>query len=356
MKKDILSMNPDELASLMEQLNVPSYRSAQIFDWLHRRNASSFSEMDNLPKSLRVTLDDQCRITSCQPVSTLISSQDGTHKFLFALEDDMLIETVRIEYSFGQSICISTQAGCRMGCRFCASTESGLVRNLTAGEMCAQIYNSSDNRPSGIVLMGCGEPLDNLKETIRFLELIGHPKGAAIGARHITISTCGLIPQMIELADLCLQINLAVSLHAPNDLIRKEIMPITNRYPIRDLIDACKYYISKTNRRITFEYALIRGLNDSSEHAAALIKLLTGMLCHVNLIPVNPRSEKSTEKNPYHPTLRKEAEVFRDILQRGHIPATIRRTIGSDVNAACGQLRSSIGKSSHLSNHSSVTG
>jgi len=239
-----------------------------------------------------------------------------------------------MEYNFGSSICISTQAGCRMGCKFCASTSDGLIRNLTAGEMCAQVYSSLQGKKlAGIVLMGCGEPLDNFEQVIRFLELIMHPKGVGVGARHITISTCGLIPQMRKLADLKLQINLAVSLHAFNDATRQELMPIAKTYPIQELIEACRYYIKQTNRRITFEYALVRGINDTIKDAEALAKLLKGMLCHVNLIPVNPGGGN------YTPTLRREAETFTAILMKNHIQATIRRTIGDDVDAACGQLR-----------------
>ena len=334
-KQDILSMNLDELQVFMIDLGAPAYRAAQIFEWLHRRGADSFEKMDNLPKTLRAALEEHCHITPCHLIETLTSDKDGTHKFLFALEGDVLIEAVRMEYSFGHSICISTQAGCRMGCRFCASATGGLLRNLIAGEMCAQVYASKQDiqKLSGIVLMGCGEPLDNFDQTIKFLELINHPKGAAIGGRHITISTCGLIPQIKELAALGLQINLAISLHAPNDQIRKTLMPIASRYPISELIEVCKYYINQTNRRITFEYALVKDINDHPSHALALAELLTGMLCHVNLIPVNPGA------GDYSPTLRREAEAFAAILQHKHIQTTIRRTIGSEVNAACGQLR-----------------
>ena len=334
-KKDILSMTLDEIQRLMGDLKMPAYRAAQIFEWLHRRGVNAFDEMDNLPKGLRIALEESCRIAACRLVESLKSDKDGTQKFLFALEDDTLIESVQMEYAFGHSICISTQAGCRMGCKFCASAMGGLMRNLTAGEMCAQVYaaRKGTQKLAGIVLMGCGEPLDNFDNTIRFLELIGHPKGSAVGGRHITISTCGLVPQIKALAALKLQINLAISLHGPDDDLRKTLMPIANRYPISELIEACQHYIQSTNRRITFEYALVKGLNDHPDHALALAKLLSGMLCHVNLIPVNVAA------GDYSPTLRREAEVFGAILQRKHIQTTIRRTIGGDVNAACGQLR-----------------
>ena len=342
MKNDILSMNPEELKALITELNEPAYRAVQIFEWLHRRGVDSFAEMDNLPKSLRAALNERCEITVCQLEESMVSEKDETHKFLFALKDGVLIESVKMKYSFGHSICISTQAGCRMGCRFCASTEGGLLRNLTAGEMCAQVYAAIPGikKLVGIVLMGCGEPLDNFNETVKFLELICHPKGAAVGGRHITISTCGLVPQIKELADMKLQINLAVSLHAPDNDLRKSLMPIANRYSIEELIDACRYYISLTNRRVTFEYALVRGHNDSHGHAAALAKLLEGLLCHVNLIPVNECGGKS--KKFFSPTPRREAQNFSDILGKSHIQSSIRRTIGSDVNAACGQLRAKL--------------
>ena len=347
---DILSMNLKELESLMASLNQPTYRAAQVFEWLHKRGASSFQEMDNLPKTLRIALAERGRISACHLVELAVSKQDDTHKFLFELLNGLLIESVRMKYSFGHSICISTQAGCKMGCKFCASGANGLIRDLTAGEMCAQVYaaanyRAASNAPSkspSIVLMGCGEPLDNFDSSLRFIELITHPKGAAIGARHITISTCGLVPEIKKLADLKLQVNLAISLHAPDDHIRKALMPIANRYPLNALMDACRYYLAKTNRRITFEYSLISGINDSPSHATALSKLLANMLCHVNLIPVNPYSPDTSQNSnsrKYLPSTRKEAEAFASILERKRIPTTIRRTIGADVNAACGQLR-----------------
>ena len=331
MKTDILSMNPAELRDLMKTINQPAYRADQVFEWLHRRNVYTFAEMDNLPVPLRTALNNQCEISSCRIKDEVVSQNDGTHKFLFSLNDGVLIESVRMKYKHGYSICISTQAGCKMGCRFCASAENGFLRNLTAGEMCAQVYAASAVKPSNIVLMGSGEPLDNFDETVKFLELINHTKGAAVGSRHITISTCGLIPQIKMLADMKLQINLAVSLHAVDDDLRKELIPAAKNHPISELINACRYYIKLTNRRITFEYALIEELNDNRSHAAALAKLLGGMLCHVNLIPVN-------EYNKLKPPPRLAAQKFAEVLEQKSIPVTIRRTIGSDVNAACGQL------------------
>ena len=344
-KSDILSMTISELESLLASFEEPKYRATQIFEWLHKSRVDSFQKMDNLPKKLRAILEENCRIASCKVAETRTSSRDETQKFLFELEDSTLIESVRMQYNFGHSICISTQAGCRMGCKFCASSTGGLLRNLTAGEMCSQVYSADKNGQAddttqsvtnlvpNIVLMGCGEPLDNFDQVIRFIELIGHPKGANVGARHITLSTCGLVPQIMELADQRLQITLAISLHGPDDQIRKALMPIAGRYPIGELIEACRYYFNMTKRRLTFEYALVRGFNDNQEHAIKLAKLLSGLLCHVNLIPVNPAIGN------YSPTLRKEAEAFSAVLQRNKIKSTIRRTIGSDVDAACGQLR-----------------
>ena len=333
---DILSMNFEEVSEIIASLNAPKYRAKQVFEWLHHRGATSFNEMDNLPKDLRTKLVQHCYIASCKLADTKTSKDDNTCKFLFELSDGVLIESVLMEYSYGYSICISTQAGCRMGCKFCASTQGGLIRNLTAGEMCAQVYalrkhKATTDKLGGIVLMGCGEPLDNFDATIRFLELID------VGARNITLSTCGLVPEIKKLADIKLQINLAVSLHAPDDEIRSQIMPIAKKHPIEELVQACKYYVDKTNRRITFEYSLINGLNDEANHANRLAKLLAVIptaLCHVNLIPVNP---DGTGK--FTPTLRKGAEAFAAVLQKKHTNTTIRRTIGSDVDAACGQLR-----------------
>jgi len=345
-KTDILSKNLEELQSKMSELGQASYRAGQVFEWLHRSQVSSFEQMSNLPKQLRSILDEHFFISRCRIVDVLISENDNTHKYLLELDDKALIESVRMEYKFGSSICISTQVGCRMGCKFCASAEGGLIRNLTAGEMCAQVYSAlryvpalteNNNIPfklGGIVLMGCGEPFDNFSDVMRFLELIGHIKGANIGARHITISTCGLAPQIIEFARLQLQVNLAISLHSANDRTRQELLPIAKRYDIKELMSACRQYIKQTNRRITFEYSLIKGINDSPKDATDLAKLLGKMLCHVNLIPVN------NGVGGYLPSTKKEIEVFAAILQENGIQTTIRRTIGSDVNAACGQLRS----------------
>jgi 23S rRNA (adenine2503-C2)-methyltransferase len=342
MTLDILSMDLHELRTLMAELGQPTYRAEQIFEWLHRRGAAFFDEMINLPKNLREVLAESCHITPCREVKKQLS-KDGTVKYLFALgEDEMRIESVLMEYKHGYSVCVSTQAGCRMGCAFCASTAGGLVRNLTAGEICAQVYRMPE-RVSSIVLMGCGEPLDNYEAVMRFIELITHPKGANIGARHITLSTCGLVSQMRDLAEKKLQINLAVSLHGPSDEVRKQFMPVASRYPLGELLDACRYYIKQTNRRITFEYALAAGINDTPIHARELAHLLRGLLCHVNLIPINakPASGKSSRgfMLTFSPTPRRETEAFAALLKQHNIPVTIRRSLGNDIAAACGQLR-----------------
>ena len=335
---DILSMNTDELQQLMKDMGQPAYRAAQIFEWLHQRfpnaadEAFSFAGMGNLPKDLRVELENKCYITPVTVVDKL-QAKDGTVKFLLSLggEPDVLVESVLMEYSHGRSLCVSTQAGCRMGCLFCATGQSGLIRNLTAGEMCMQVYSALPVR--NVVLMGCGEPLDNFDASLRFIELITNPKGAGLSQRHITLSTCGLVPQIRALAQRRMQITLAVSLHGPDDATRQALMPIAKRYPIKDLLAACREYADITHRRITFEYALTAGINDSPAQARALASQLKGLLCHVNLIPVNQVSDA------FSPTNRKESMAFAAILQQNGIAATVRRTIGAEVDAACGQLR-----------------
>jgi len=329
--QDILSLTPSELEAAIASLGHPKFRAAQVWNWLHKNHVQSFADMTNLTKALRSTLEDNFHIATVRVVKTLTSSNDGTTKYLQALYDDALIESVVMQYNYGNTICISTQVGCRMGCVFCASAEGGLVRNLTAGEMCAQVYAAADIK--NIVLMGCGEPLDNFDATIHFLELITHVNGSNIGQRHITLSTCGLVPQMLKLAEKKLQITLAISLHGATDDVRQVLMPIAKRYTLTELISACKGYVQMTNRRVTFEYALVRGINDAPSHAKDLIKLLRGINCHVNLIPVN------RGRGQFAPTARKEAIAFAEILQTAKIQTTVRRSLGADVDAACGQLR-----------------
>ena len=334
-KPDILSMTPAELESVMNEIAQPQYRAKQVWGWLHQKHVRSFEQMANLPKAMRERLDVGYRIATVREEKKLISKNDGTQKYLFALHDNTLIESVLMEYNHGSTVCVSTQAGCRMGCTFCASAEGGLVRNLTAGEICAQVYAAAKDckRVGGVVLMGCGEPLDNYDATISFIQLITHPEGINIGQRHITLSTCGLVPQILQLAELKLQITLAISLHGATDEVRQKLMPIAKRYPLNELMQACKKYVQTTNRRLTFEYALAKGVNDSPLHAKDLAKLLRGINCHVNLIPVNKA------RGGFSGTARKEAAAFDEILQENRIQTTIRRSLGSDVDAACGQLR-----------------
>ncbi|MCL2840664.1 MAG: 23S rRNA (adenine(2503)-C(2))-methyltransferase RlmN [Defluviitaleaceae bacterium] len=327
-KTDMLSMLPQEIAEIVS----PAYRAEQIFSWLHKHHATSFVAMNNLPLSLRDKLEEIHYISTMTTLEKHESVNDGTIKFLSATHDNNLVESVLMSYKHGNSVCISTQAGCRMGCTFCASAENGLARNLTAGEYCAQVYSAFPIK--NIVLMGCGEPLDNYENTVKFIKLITHPKGINIGQRHITLSTCGLVPEIYKLADEKFQITLAVSLHAPDDETRQTLMPIAKVYPLSDLIKACKYYTKTTHRRLTFEYAMAKDINTSSFHAQTLVKLLKGMMCHVNLIPINKA------RGEFLPTSRNETMRFAKILEENHIPTTIRRSLGNDVNASCGQLRS----------------
>ena len=324
----------------MKELGQPAYRAVQIFEWLHQRfpnadgEAFSFAEMSNLPKDLRAALEKCCNI-SPMDIKEELRAKDGTVKFLLTMGDGLLIESVLMEYAHGHSVCVSTQAGCRMGCVFCATGQSGLLRDLTAGEMCMQVYAAgSGGKIRNVVLMGCGEPLDNFDACVRFIELITHPKGAGLSQRHITLSTCGLVPEIHALAQLRMQITLAVSLHGPDDTTRQTLMPVAKAYPIKELLTACREYADITRRRISFEYALTEGVNDSPTQARMLAKQLKGLLCHVNLIPVNPVASASLS-----PTKKREAQAFAEILQEASIPTTIRRTIGAEVDAACGQLR-----------------
>lgn len=334
-KQDILSLTPLQMQEVIKAANQPQYRAKQTWGWLHKNHVQNFDDMANIPKLLRQELDAKFHIATVNARKKLISSNDGTKKYLFALHDGTLIESVLMEYHHGNTVCISTQVGCKMGCVFCASAEGGFVRNLTAGEMCAQVYAAQQDctRVSGVVLMGCGEPLDNFDETVRFLELITHEDGVNIGQRHITLSTCGLVPQILQLAQHKLQITLAISLHGATDTVRQSLMPIAKSYPLAELISACKTYVKNTGRRITFEYALANGENDSISHAKDLVKLLRGINCHVNLIPVNKG------RGEYVGTSSKDAAGFAKVLQDAKMQVTVRRSLGSDVNAACGQLR-----------------
>ena len=338
-KKNLKSYTYNELEALVRnELGEPSFRAKQIFEWLYR-GVDSFDEMSNLSKSLRERLDAAYMAGNLKIEQKFVSRIDETRRYLLKLEDGNYIESVLMKYHHGYTICVSSQVGCAMGCRFCASTRNGKARNLSAGEIIGQVMTVQKDlgeRISNIVMMGIGEPLDNYDEVLKFLEIVNHPSGLNIGHRHITLSTCGLVPKIKDLADRQLQITLSVSLHAADDETRSEIMPVNRRYSISQLMEACRYYIKKTNRRISFEYTLISGVNDNSAEAEKLLKLLHGMLCHVNLIPVNPVKETGFKQGS-----RAKIEEFQRILESGGISATIRREMGADISAACGQLRAS---------------
>ena len=336
--ENILNYTLEELQTWMKDNGESGFRAKQIFTWIYK-GVWTFEEMKNLPKDTIENLKNHFYIGVPKVVEKFESKIDGTRKLLLGFEDGNLIECVIMKYKHGNSICISTQVGCRMGCTFCASTIEGRVRNLTSGEILSQVIvaqNQIGERISNIVLMGSGEPLDNYDNVTKFLTLVNAEYGLNIGQRHITLSTCGIVPKIYELADRESAITLAISLHAYNDDIRKSIMPIANKYTIKQLLDACKYYLEKTGRRITYEYALVLGVNDSKEDAKALSVLLKGMMCHVNLIPVNEVKE-NTLKRPSKKTI----EEFESILKKEGIEVTVRREMGSDINAACGQLRRS---------------
>ena len=340
-KTDIKSLTLPELTAFVEELGEKGFRAKQIFQWLHQKNIQDFDEMTTVSKAFRAILKEKAALSPVKIAQKFQSALDNATKYLFALENHTIIESVFMDYDYGQSVCISSQAGCAMGCRFCASAIGGLERNLTAGEMASQIYmigTDQGKRISHVVVMGCGEPLDNWDALLDFIAIINHKDGAHISQRHITVSTCGLVDKMDALAERELQITLAVSLHAPNDEIRRKLMPIANKYSMDNLLAACRRYADKTKRRITFEYALIDGVNDSKACAAELAKRIGHMLCHVNLIPVNQIQERD-----YRQSGRASVEVFAQILRQAGIETTVRRRLGNDINAACGQLRKSYG-------------
>ena len=337
MKKDIKSFNLAELEDEMFAMGEKSFRAKQIYQWLHQKLITSFDEMTNLSKAIRNKCKEEYHLTVLEAVERKVSVIDGTQKYLFRLEDGNVIESVLMKYQHGNSVCISSQVGCRMGCRFCASTLDGLERCLEPSEMLEQIYRISQiskERVSHIVIMGTGEPLDNYDSVLKFLSLISDPYGLHISQRNITLSTCGLVPKIRKLAEEHLQITLALSLHAPNDEIRKKLMPIANRYSIEETLAACKDYFEKTGRRISFEYSLIQGLNDKEEHALWLAKKIAHTNCHVNLIPINPIQERE-----YQQTEKSEIAGFKKVLEKNGINVTIRREMGRDIQGACGQLR-----------------
>lgn len=338
-KIDIKNLTLNELEKEIIALGEAKFRAKQIFSWLHQKNISSFEEMTNISKDFREKLTNKFKLTKIEIIDKLISNVDKTTKYLFKLENNYIIESVLMKYSYGNAVCISTQVGCRMGCKFCASTLDGLERNLLASEMLSQIYKiqeDSKEKIRSIVLMGSGEPFDNFDNFLKFIEIINHKDGLNIGQRHITVSTCGIVPKIYELADKKMQINLALSLHAPTDENRKEIMPIAKKYTVKEIVEACKYFANTTKRRVTYEYALISGVNDREEDAKEIIKLLKGTLCHINLIPVNNVKERN-----YIKSSKNHIKNFANILINAGIETTVRRELGSDINAACGQLRKS---------------
>ncbi len=325
-----------ELGAIFKELGQPAFRAKQVYSWLHK-GARSYDEMTNLPKGLRDTLAETYPIQAPKVVRKQESQRDGTIKYLWELSDGNCVETVLMRYHYGNTVCISTEVGCRMGCAFCASTLGGLVRRLEPFEMLDQVLFTqvdSGQPVSHIVLMGIGEPLDNFDNVMRFLELVNSPEGMNISMRHISLSTCGLVPRIDELAKRNLQLTLSVSLHAPNDEIRNTIMPVNKAYPSQELIDACRRYYAATSRRISFEYAMIGGVNDSKENARELLRRMKGLPCHFNLIPLN-----HVEESPLKPSTKEAVAQFQKILEEGGIPATVRRTLGGDIDASCGQLR-----------------
>lgn len=338
-RKDIKSMTLEEVTEEMAALGEKSFRAKQLYDWIHVKLAEDFDSMSSLSKGLRDKLKERYSLPALKVVGERISQADGTRKYLFGLEDGNIIESVWMQYHHGNSVCISSQVGCRMGCRFCASTLDGLERNLRPSEMLDQIYriqSITGERVSNVVVMGSGEPMDNYENVIRFLRLISHEKGLNISQRNLTISTCGIVPGIRRFAEEGLQVTLALSLHAPNDEVRKTLMPIANSYKLADVLDACRYYFEKTGRRLTFEYSLVQGVNDNLKEAAALVRLIKDQHGHVNLIPVNPIKERD-----YVQSGQKAIQEFKGYLEKNGINVTVRREMGRDIGGACGQLRKS---------------
>ena len=334
---DIKSMNIDELTEYMDSLGEKSFRAKQLYEWIHVHLARSYDEMTNLSKALRSKLSEESELVTLKPVDIQISKEDGTRKYLFALPDGNMVESVLMRYEHGISVCISSQVGCKMGCRFCASTIDGFLRNLTPSEMLDQIYAISrdvNERVSNVVVMGTGEPLDNYDNLLRFIEIITGKGGLNISQRNITVSTCGLVPKIYELAKEKLAITLALSLHASTQAKREEIMPVAKTYNIEEVVAAMKDYCKATGRRVTYEYTLIAGVNDTDEDARLLSNLIGGSMCHVNLIPVNPIEERN-----YDSTSSEGVSRFKKKLEKNAINVTIRREMGRDIDGACGQLR-----------------
>lgn len=336
MTPNLKSMTQPEIGAVLKELGQPAFRAKQVYTWLHK-GVRSYDEMTNLPKSLRDILAEKYPIRAPKALRKQESQKDGTIKYLWELSDGNCVETVLMRYHYGNTVCISTEVGCRMGCAFCASTLGGLVRKLEPFEMLDQVlFTQVDSGlpVSHIVLMGIGEPLDNFDNVMRFLELVNSADGMNISMRHISLSTCGLVPGIDALAKKKLQLTLSVSLHAPTDEIRNTIMPVNKAYPTEELLQACRRYYEKTGRRISFEYAMINGVNDTPEAAKTLLKRLKGLPAHMNLIPLN-----HVEESPLKPSTRQAVMRFQQLLEEGGIPATVRRTLGGDIDASCGQLR-----------------
>ena len=336
-KKEIKSLTLAELKAEMEQLGEKPFRAVQLYEWMHRKLSRNYEEMSNIPAAMKAKCGERYTYTALKTVAVQESAIDGTKKFLFALSDGNVVESVWMCYKHGNSVCVSSQVGCRMGCRFCASTLDGLVRNLTPAEMLDQIYAitlETGERVSNVVVMGSGEPLDNYGNLLRFITLLTDENGLHISQRNVTVSTCGIVPKMRSLAQEKLQITLALSLHAATDEKRRELMPIANQYTLEELMESCAYYFEQTGRRITFEYSLVRDVNDSPEDAQTLAALIRGLNCHVNLIPVNPVRERA-----YVQSERRSVEAFSALLQKRGINVTVRREMGRDIDGACGQLR-----------------
>ena len=335
--KEIRSMTLPELTRTLEEDGEKKFRAKQIFAWLHARQAESFDEMSDLSLALRGKLKEHCELVTLEQAQIFVSALDGTRKYLFRLPDGHLIESVFMKYRHGNSVCVSSQAGCRMGCRFCASTLDGLARSLLPSEMLEQVYRivrDTGEKISNVVIMGSGEPMDNYEHVLRFIRLLTDENGYHMSQRNITLSTCGIVPGIRKLSEEGLPVTLALSLHGSSDEERKQLMPVARKYPLQEVLAACDEYFEKTGRRISYEYSLVKGVNDSEDHARRLAALLKGKNCHVNLIPVNPIKERS-----YRSISRAEAAKFQLTLEKYGINATIRREMGRDIQGACGQLR-----------------
>ena len=346
-KTDIKSLSLEELKAEMEKIGEKPFRAKQLYEWFHVKLARDYDEMTNIAKGLKEKLKSGYTYTTLKIVEVQTSKIDGTKKYLFELADKNLVESVWMQYHHGNSVCISSQVGCRMGCKFCASTIGGLERGLTPSEMLDQIYaisRDTGERVSNVVVMGTGEPLDNYDNLLKFITLLTDENGLNISQRNITVSTCGIVENMRRLADEDLQITLALSLHGSTQEKRRELMPIADKYDLEEVIAACQYYFEKTGRRITFEYSLVGGVNDMEEDAENLCRLVSGLNCHINLIPVNPIKERD-----YTASQKKDVMRFKERLEKKHINVTVRREMGRDIDGACGQLR----RRHHISDHTS---